>query len=373
MEKHINIIALNIPFPANYGGVIDIYYKLYALSRCGFKIHLHCFEYGRQHAVELNNLCEEVIYYKREKGISSHFSLLPYNVYSRRDKQLLRNLCTNSYPILFEGLHSCYLISHPDLKDRMKIFRECNIEHAYYLHLGKAETNLITKAFFYLEALKFRMYEPVLRHADLMIAVSGTDTAYLRKRFPANRVEFIPCFHKNEQIDILPGQSYYILYHGNLSVPENERAALYLIENVFCRLPFRCVVAGLNPTNRLKQAAAKYNNVCLEINPAEDRMEELVKNAQVHVLVTFQETGLKLKLLNTLFAGRHVIANKKMLAGSGLDNLCCIANTADDLVLACNQYMEMPFHVASIEERIKMLIPQFSNLEQARRLAEMMG
>ena len=97
--------------------MIDIYYKLYTLSRCGFKIHLHCFEYGRQHAVELNNLCEEVIYYRREKGLSSHFSLLPYNVYSRRDKQLLQNLCSNSYPILFEGLHSCYLISHPDLKD----------------------------------------------------------------------------------------------------------------------------------------------------------------------------------------------------------------------------------------------------------------
>ena len=107
MEKHINIIALNIPFPANYGGVIDIYYKLYALSRCGFKIHLHCFEYGRQHAVELNNLCEEVIYYKREKGLSSHFSLLPYNVYSRRDKQLLRNLCSNSY-FSFSKLENYY-------------------------------------------------------------------------------------------------------------------------------------------------------------------------------------------------------------------------------------------------------------------------
>ena len=34
MEKHINIIALNIPFPANYGGVIDIYYKLYAFLEC---------------------------------------------------------------------------------------------------------------------------------------------------------------------------------------------------------------------------------------------------------------------------------------------------------------------------------------------------
>lgn len=99
MEKHINIIALNIPFPANYGGVIDIYYKLYALSRCGFKIHLHCFEYGRQHAVELNNLCEEVIYYKREKGISSHFSLLP-TMYTAAET----SSCSGIYaptPILF--------------------------------------------------------------------------------------------------------------------------------------------------------------------------------------------------------------------------------------------------------------------------------
>ena len=35
MEKHINIIALNIPFPANYGGGVDIYYKIDAFSRCG--------------------------------------------------------------------------------------------------------------------------------------------------------------------------------------------------------------------------------------------------------------------------------------------------------------------------------------------------
>ena len=61
MEKHINIIALNIPFPANYGGVIDIYYKLYTLSRCGFKIHLHFLEYGVS-MLWNDNLCEEAIY-----------------------------------------------------------------------------------------------------------------------------------------------------------------------------------------------------------------------------------------------------------------------------------------------------------------------
>ena len=44
--KHLHIVALNIPFPANYGGAIDIYYKVKALHEIGYTIHLHCFEYG---------------------------------------------------------------------------------------------------------------------------------------------------------------------------------------------------------------------------------------------------------------------------------------------------------------------------------------
>ena len=28
MERYLNIIAFNIPWPANYGGIIDVYYKL---------------------------------------------------------------------------------------------------------------------------------------------------------------------------------------------------------------------------------------------------------------------------------------------------------------------------------------------------------
>ena len=28
MERYLNIIAFNIPWPANYGGIIDVYYKI---------------------------------------------------------------------------------------------------------------------------------------------------------------------------------------------------------------------------------------------------------------------------------------------------------------------------------------------------------
>ena len=52
MDKHLHIIALNIPFPPNYGGVIDIYYKIKALHQLGVKIILHCFAYERPQAEE---------------------------------------------------------------------------------------------------------------------------------------------------------------------------------------------------------------------------------------------------------------------------------------------------------------------------------
>ena len=47
MLKAINIISFDVPFPANYGGVIDVLYKLKYFHQKGIEVHLHCFEYGR--------------------------------------------------------------------------------------------------------------------------------------------------------------------------------------------------------------------------------------------------------------------------------------------------------------------------------------
>ena len=80
-----------------------------------------------------------------------------------------------------------------------------------------------------------------------MIAVSTTDADYLRHQFPDKPVEFMPCFHTNNQITVKPGSSDFILYHGKLSVIENTQAALFLIRNVFSKLDCRCIIAGMNP------------------------------------------------------------------------------------------------------------------------------
>lgn len=371
MDKYLNIISLNIPWPANYGGVIDIYYKLKALHDCGVKIILHCFEYERPKAPELEELCEKVYYYKRRTGIRSNLTYLPYNVYSRKDPTLLENLLKNDYPILFEGLHSCYYLGDKRLKNRYKIFRECNIEHDYYQALSHSTNHFIQRCFFRIEACRFRFFQRQARHADLIVSVSTTDADYLRTVFPEKKIVFIPCFHANEHITVASGKSDYLLYHGKLSVPENEKAVLFLIRNVFCHLPYTCIVAGMDPSEEIYRASAPYSNIRIIPNPEQSRMEELIRNAQIHTLVTFQDTGLKLKLLNSLFGGRHTLVNRLMLAGSGLDPICHIADTPEEMIRTCRELMEIPVDQELIEQRKALLFPTFSNREQGRHLAKL--
>lgn len=371
MDKHLHIISFNIPWPANYGGVIDVFYKLKALQAAGVKIILHCFEYERPKAPYLETVCERVVYYHRRTGLVPNLSLLPYNVNGRKDKQLICNLLKDDYPILFEGLHSCYYVADPRLKHRMKLFRECNIEHDYYRQLAASEHRLVRKCFFQVEAWRFRAYQRVVAHADRVIAVSATDADYLRRVFPGKPVEFMPCFHANDTITAQPGQSDFILYHGKLSVVENERAALFLIRSVFSHLETPCILAGMDPPAGLLAAAAPYPHITIEANPSAERMETLVRNAQIHMLVTFQATGLKLKLLNSLFAGRHTVVNSEMLAGSGLEDLCHIADTPEEMIRTCRRLIDQPFTPESIAKREQRLFPVYSNAYQGERLARM--
>ena len=55
----------------------------------------------------------------------------------------------------------------------------------------------------------------------------------------------------------------------------------------------------MNPPASLLKTAAPYPNIHIEANPSEEQMNDLIHNAQIHALITFQATGLKLKLLNT--------------------------------------------------------------------------
>ncbi|MFP4472227.1 MAG: glycosyltransferase family 1 protein [Bacteroidota bacterium] len=370
-EKHLHIISFDIPWPANYGGVIDVYYKLVALRKAGIHLILHCFEYGREHAAELELLCDEVHYYPRQTGIGANLRSSPYIVESRKSDKLLNRLLQDNHPILFEGLHSCYYLDHPDLQHRKKVYRESNIEHHYYYHLFKAENNPARKAFFLIESLRLRVFQRKLKHADLMLVVSQSDTKYLQKHFPDREVIYLPSFHPSDDFSVIPGKGNYVLYHGKLSVTENLKAAEFLIEKVFAGLKHKLVIAGMDPPERLNTLAGPHPNVEIISNPDDEKMFSLIRNAQANILITFQATGLKLKLLNTLFKGRFCIVNAAMVQGTGLAELCETADGPRALRQKIDEVFQREFNINEVERRRKVLMQNYWNAGNAQRLIKL--
>lgn len=368
MQSHLHIISFDIPFPANYGGAIDVFHKIRCLYAQGIKVILHCFEYGnRKHAPELEKICETVYYYKRDLSLMNQFSSLPYNVKSRIHPDLKKNLLKDMYPILFEVLHTCYLLNDPDLKDRKKLFRHSNIEHEYFSELAKGEKSLIKKIYLQREAAKLKRFEKQIVYADCILSVSETDLQYFKKTYPSTPSMYLPSFHPFDDLQITSGKGDYILYHGNLSISENYNAALWLIKNVFSKISNAVIIAGLNPPKYLTEAIQRHPHITLKPNCSEKEMQSLISNAHIHCLYTEQATGLKLKLLNVLYSGRFVIANTSMVEGTDLKESCVIANNPQEYTKAIASLFSKEFTKEETEKR-KSLIASMDNSEKTKKL-----
>ncbi len=360
MNKHIHIISFNTPYPPDYGGVIDVYYKLKALKEAGIKISLHSFKYDREEAPGLEKLCERVYYYPRKTGLISQLSLKPYIIFSRRSRELLNNLQKDSDPVFFEGIHSSYYLSHKSLRDRLKILRAHNIEHRYYFKLFKSEKNIRKKFFFLLESAKLYFSERQLKYADYIAAISEKEFRYFRIKF--KNVFFLSAFHSNDKVDILPGKGDYLLYHGNLSVPENIKAVNHLIDSVFRKINYPVIIAGKDPHGTLEKKIRQHEHIRIIASPGKQEMKELIRNAQANILFSFQDTGVKLKLLESLFTGRHCIANRLVTGENELKELCETANSPAEIMIKIRKTLDSAFTAKDINIRKQVLSPYENNI-----------
>lgn len=370
MSKQLHVISFNVPYPPDYGGVMDVFYKLKSLHELGIKISLHCFEYGRKESDVLNQLCEKVFYYKREHSIRDFTSPTPYIVKTRKSSELLKNLALDNAPILFEGLHTCYYLGHEALKSRVKAVRMHNVEWDYYRHLRKNESGMLRKFYFFTESLKLKNFEKILANADHLLPISGNDFTYLGKKF--DNVTEMPAFHPNEEVISIPGKGDYVFYHGNLGVVENNQAALFLVEKVFNKLPVRLIIAGSDPSKMLVQAVMKNKNIELRINPGEVEMMRLIRHAHINLLPTFQNTGTKLKLLNALFNGRFVVVNTPMVENNGLETLCIVRDKAEDMKQVVMELMDINFEETEVTRRKELLGKRYSNAANAAQLVNIL-
>lgn len=340
-KKELHIISFENPFPPDFGGVIDVFYKVKALNSLGFTIYLHCYYEDRNEvSPELKAITEKVYLYKKNKNPLFVFSKYPLPVICRYDKRLIQNIMKHDAPILFEGLHSTMVLRKAKL-DNKKYLRLHNIESNFYSGMSKSETNLIKKVLYYFVARKYLDYQKTIADFDYTFTLSHYELEEARKL--TGNCSYVPVFHGNEANRQFSEFGDYAFYHGDLRLADNKRAAEFLIA-VFREIPdYSLIIASSNGKQFVESKIKELPNVKFVEIESEKHLDGLLANAHVNAMLSFQESGTKLKVINSLFKSRFCLVNRNMVDDAELLSLCETAEDKEEFIEKIKALKDTPY------------------------------
>lgn len=358
----IQIVAFNNPYPANFGGAIDMYHKIKALHQLGVKIYLHVFYDQRQDFSGLKNLTEEVFTYKQNRSLVNHFSIIPFSVKSRTNKRLVQRLKSINAPILFESLRTCAPLVENDFNQNVAV-RCHNIEHHYSYGLSKSESRLAYKLAHFIESKKQEKFEYILSKADVLFSLSVFEQNYFSEKYN-QKAKFIPVFHGFKEVKSRKGFGKYALYHGDLSIVDNLKSALFLID-VFSELNTPLIIASSTKSKKINSKIEKCSNIKFEQVFANPQLQELIKNAHINTLFSFQRSGTKLKVFNALFNGRHCIVNTNIADDESVLSCCEIA---EDMESYKNKVLVLMKKEFKVTDNRRDVLSKYNTIENAKKI-----
>jgi len=342
--------------------------KIMALHGEGVKIHLHYFDYHRNDVHELSNYCATIKSYKRKRGWKAFSFSLPHIVFSRINTDLAVDLNKDNYPIIFEGIHCTGILDAINTVERKVLIRLHNDEAAYYQKLAFYENNPLRKLYFINESRLLNQYQARLSKSAIYAGISKKDISRFTDKYKLPAVKYLPAFTGLSHINSKEGIGNFCLYHGNLSVAENEKAACWLLDKVFTKIKVPFVIAGKRPSRRLNKWAHLCQHTCLVADPSEKEMNELVQKAHINILPSFNDTGIKLKLLHALYKGRHCVVNPAAVEGSELEMACHVGNNPNAIAAIILQLYHQPFGEEEIRLREKILYATFNDQCNAQKI-----
>ena len=256
--------------------------------------------------------------------------------------------------ILFEGVHCTGWLAHPRLGDKAQWVRVHNRESEYYQQLSESPTSLSRRLYYREEARRLRSYETkVLAQADLLLPFSPHDEAWCRSLKPRD-VLLHRSYVGPKEVDVQLGRGDYALFHAALHVDDNEASARQSMTLMQARPQLKLVVAGRTPSVGLQAFAKTLRNVELIADPSTSAMHELIRGAQVVLLRANHTAGYKIKLVESLTLGRHVIANGAVVHGApGLTSAVSLAETDAEWLAALDQLWTEDFTLNDYTRRVE--------------------
>ena len=363
MTKFLHIVCLDAPCPADNGAAIDMLNRIKAFHKKGIKIHLHYFRFSDKcHSLELGKYCETVQSYQKKEPLDCLSFNTPSFVNARCNSNLIENINNDNHPVLLEGLHTTGIIHEINNNSRKIAVRMHNEEAGYYRELARGTINPAKKTYYLAESLLTKKYTSTLPDNCMYACVSNDDKKHFEDQ-GFDDVKVIPVFTGWQTVDCPTGVGSLCLFHGNLEIPKTEKAALWLLSNVFNKVRIPFVIAGKNPSKSVQKAADLCQNTCLVSNPCESEMEDLIQKAHINILPCFNKnnSGVSIKLLHALYKGRHCVTTPAMVEGTGLADACHVGANSAALASIISQLYYLPFEEEEIKLRKKLLEQTFNN------------
>lgn len=367
--KQLHLISFNYPYPPSYGGIIDVYYKIKALSDIGIKINLHCFVDTIPETVdpEIKSITENVFFYKKKKNPLHYFSTVPFAAVIRNSDELFKNLMAIQAPILFEGLQTTPIISRLKNKGYKLYLRFHNNEAEYYKGLSSSEKNIFKKIIFKVESLKYTHYQKkLLKEFEGVFCLSEKEFNEVHSY--SNNARLIHIFHGNVSVKSLDQKGDYFLFHGDLSISDNKKALEETI-SMFKKLPqHQLVVASDRAGEDLKKKINHIANISLVPIETTENLHHLFENAHANILLSYQNSGTKVKLFNALYNSRFVIINQNITDDSALMGLCHFGSNSDEILQRITETATRSYH--ENESRKEVLERNYSDSAKAEEMAK---
>jgi polysaccharide biosynthesis protein PslH len=342
----LTIVAMEMPYPPNHGGRIDIWRRIVALSRLGVDIQLICWDYAAPSediACVIREHVKDFILIEYSSGIGSAVrrcaDLLKYplQVTSRiirgsQKEQLLKRV-ENFQPdvILSDHVH-CGLLAQQISKALTIPFviRSHDIEHLHYGYWLKAAKGVgklkLALCLWHLKSYEFSMF----RESWAFYDISVDDLEFWRGQGLTNG-KFLPPLI--DGLDQEPSQpignaaslgedkgvpTYDIVFMGNLRTENNVFGVIWFLHQVLpkikAKMPaVRVLIAGSSPVPELERVCQEVDGVTLIANPVS--ADDIYRSGKVFVNPVASGSGTSIKSVDMLTLDRPIITLPKGIQG----------------------------------------------------------
>ncbi len=319
--KKILFLTPTLPFPPISGGVIKSNKVVYFLST-KYELSVACFlkNDDAQHkdefltTVKLHDFISLELEIPRtaKNLILSNIQGIPLNLYRNKSAAFKEkiNAIIHQYDILFCDHYVMFQYIPDNYKGKI-ILHEHNCEYLIWKRYATIEKSLFKKLALLNQAYRIKKYEQEICKKATIILAAPNDTDELVK-IGADRTKFLETYHLgddnllNEPALDFDKTEKALLYIGTLSWEANVDGLVWFCNEIWQSIKqqhpdIKLYIVGKNPDKRLKEIAAKDNQIIL--TGFIENVESYFKKARLFITPLRFGSGIKVKVVNALYRG----------------------------------------------------------------------